>query len=263
MQQQPSGFLQVTGEMVSIVLLALAGRFIGFAQATLESGTPLSVDRALSYIADTVGLFAHPNHLALLLAVLSVAALIRIAIAYANRSVLLILKEHAGIDANELSWAQRAVRLPVAVLYRALSGIATLIGGLALAISFRLFNPEMPFGTSELWSYVQALAGGLSYATLGAILVLFALYGVAVAIIGYVASPAILTIDEMASGCRRTRILLLGPSAQKQCRPRTMPARDFARSQPLRRAGVLRGGGGMVVNAGCEQSRCERRLGSR
>ena len=204
MQQQPSGFLQVTGETVSIVLLALAGRFIGFAQATLESGTPLSVDRALSYIANTVGLFAHPNHLALLLAVLSVAALIRIAIAYANRSVLLILKEHAGIDANELSWAQRAVRLPVAVLYRALSGIATLIGGLALAISFRLFNPEMPFGTSELWSYVQALAGGLSYATLGAILVLFALYGVAVAIIGYVASPAILTIDEMASGCRRT-----------------------------------------------------------
>jgi len=106
-----------------------------------------------------------------LLAVLSVAALIRIAIAYANRSVLVILKEHAGIDSNELSWAQ---------------------------------NPEVPFGTSELWSFVQTLAGGLSYATLGAILVLFALYGVAVAIIGYVASPAILTIDEMASGCRRT-----------------------------------------------------------
>lgn len=204
MQQQPSGFLQMAGEMVSIVLLALAGRFIGFAQSTLESGTPLSVDRALSYIADTVGIFTHPNHLALLLAVLTVAALIRIAIAYANRSVLLILKEHAGLDANELSWAQRAIRLPVAVLYRALSGIATLIGGLALAISFRLFNPAIPFGTSELWSYVQALAGGFTYATLGAILVLFALYRVAVAIIGYVASPAILTIDEMASGCRRT-----------------------------------------------------------
>jgi len=58
MQQQPSGFLQMAGEMVSIVLLALAGRFIGFAQSTLESGTPLTVDRALSYIADTVGLFA-------------------------------------------------------------------------------------------------------------------------------------------------------------------------------------------------------------
>lgn len=204
MQQQPGGILQVAGEMVSIVLLALAGRFIGFAQSTLESGTPLSVDRALSYIADTVGLFAHPHHLVLLLAVLSVAALIRVAIAYANRSVLLILKEHAGIDTNELSWAQRAARLPVAVLYRALSGIATLIGGLALAIAFRLFNPEVPFGTSELWSYVEALASGITYATLGAILVLFALYGLAVAIIGYVASPAILTIDEMARGCRRT-----------------------------------------------------------
>jgi hypothetical protein len=173
------------------------------------------VDRAFSYIADTVGLFARPNHLALLLAVLSVAALIRIAIAYANRSVLLILKQ-AGIDASELSWAQRAVRLPVAVLYRALSGIATLIGGFALAISFRLLNPEVSFGTSELWSYVQALAGGLTYATLGAILVLFALYGVAVAIIGYVASPAILTIDEMANGCRRTPG---SPSRPKRAEP--------------------------------------------
>src|SRR5262249_14015487 len=149
-------------EMLSIVLLALAGRFIGFAQSTLESGTPLTVDRALSYIADTVGLFAHPNHLAFLLGVLSVAALIRIAIAYANRSVLLILKEHAGIDANELSWAQRAVRLPVAVLYRALSGIATLIGGLALAISFRLFNPEVAFRTSEL---SRRMLGSLSAQT--------------------------------------------------------------------------------------------------
>jgi hypothetical protein len=203
MQQRPSGLLQMAGEMVSIVLLALAGRFIGFAQSTLESGTPLSVGKAFNYIADTLGLFAHPDHLALLLAVLGVAALIRIGIAYANRSVLLILKEQAGLDANGLSWAQRAVRLPVAVLYRTLSGIATLVGGLALAIAFRLFNPDVPFGPSELWSYVQSLAGGLTYATLGAILALFALYGAAVAIIGYVASPAILTIDEMASGCRR------------------------------------------------------------
>jgi len=39
------------------------------------------------------------------------------------------------------------LRLPVAVLYRALSGIATLIGGLALAISFRLFNSEVAFGS--------------------------------------------------------------------------------------------------------------------
>lgn len=203
MQQRPSGFLQVAGEMASIVVLALTGRFIGFAQSTLESGIPLNVDKAFNYITDTLGLFARPDHLALLLAVLSVAALIRIGIAYANRSVLLILKEQAGIDANELSWGQRAVRLPVAVLYRVLSGIATLFGGFALAISFRFFNPEIPFGLSELWSYVQSRAGGLTYATLSAILVLFALYGVAVAIIGYIASPAILTIDEMASGCQR------------------------------------------------------------
>ncbi len=33
--QQPNGLLQVIGEMVSIVLLALTGRFIGFAQNTL------------------------------------------------------------------------------------------------------------------------------------------------------------------------------------------------------------------------------------
>ena len=32
--QQPNGVLQVVGEMVSIVVLALTGRFIGFAQAT-------------------------------------------------------------------------------------------------------------------------------------------------------------------------------------------------------------------------------------
>jgi len=47
------------------------------------------------------------------------------------------------------------------------------------------------------------LAGGLTCATWGAILVLFALYGVAIEIIGYIASPAILTIAEMATGCQR------------------------------------------------------------
>jgi hypothetical protein len=201
--QQPNGLLQVTGEMVSIVLLALTGRFIGFVQNTLESGTPLSVGRALGYIEDTFALFVSMEHVGLLLSVLAVAALIRIAIAYANRSVLLILKEHAGIDAGGLSWGQRAIRLPIAVIYRALSGIATLVGGLALATCFRLFNPEIAFGLHELSAYTQALSGGLSYATIGAILLLFGLYGLAVAIIGYIASPAILTIDEMASGCRR------------------------------------------------------------
>jgi len=204
MQRRTSSLLPVAGEMVSIVLLAFAGRFIGFAQMTLESGTPLDMGKAFNYIADTLGLFARPEHVALLLAVLGGAALIRMGIAYANRSVLLILKEQAGIDAHGLTWGQRAVRLPVAVLYRALSGVATLIGGLALAICFRLFNPEVPFGLTELWSYGQSLASGFTYATLGAILALLALYGVAVAIIGYIASPAILTIDEMASGCRRS-----------------------------------------------------------
>ena len=121
-----------------------------------------------------------------------------------------------GIDEGELSWGQRAVRLPVAVVYRALSGIATLVGGLALAICFRLFNPESPFGVNELSTYGRSLAGGLTYATLGALLVLFALYGVAVAIIGYVASPAILTIDEMASGCQRKPTL---PSRPERSEP--------------------------------------------
>jgi hypothetical protein len=201
--QQPSGALQVTGEMVSIVVLALTGRFISFAQNTLESGTPLSVEGALNYIGNTLGLFSRLDHVGLLLGVLTVAALVRIGIAYTNRSVLLILKEQAGIDAGGLSWGQRALRLPVAVLYRTLSGIATLVGGLALAICFRLFNPETPFGLTELSAYAHALGGGLTYSTLRAIFVLFALYGVAVAIIGYIASPAILTMDEMASGCRR------------------------------------------------------------
>ena len=200
--QQPNGLLQVIGEMVSIVLLALTGRFIGFAQNTLESATPLTMGRTFGYIGDILAMYTRLEHIALLLGVLVVAALIRIAIAYANRSVLLVLKEQAGIDEGELSWGQRAVRLPVAVVYRTLSGIATLVGGLALAICFRLFNPESPFGLNELTAYGQSLAGSLTYATLGALLMLFALYGVAVAIIGYVASPAILTLDEMASGCR-------------------------------------------------------------
>ena len=119
--QQPSGILQVAGEMVSIVLLALTGRFIGFAQNTLKSGTQLTVGRAFGYIADTVWMFTRVEHVALLLGVLVAAALIRIAITYANRSVLLVLKEQAGIDASGLSWGQRAMRLPVAVVYRALA----------------------------------------------------------------------------------------------------------------------------------------------
>ena len=189
--------------MISIALLALTGLFIGFAQNALESGTPLGVDRTFRYIADLLALFTDAEHIGLLVGVLLAAALIRIGIAYINRSVLMILKEHAGIDAGGLSWGQRALRLPIAVLYRALSGVATLVGGLGLAICFRLFNPESSFGLNDLLAYMYSLGSGLTYATIGALFVLFMLYGVTAAIVGYVATPAILTIDEMASGCRR------------------------------------------------------------
>ena len=200
--RQTNGILQVIGEMVSIVLLALTGRFIGFAQTTLESATPLTVGRALNYGLDILSMYRRVEHVVLLLGVLVLTSLIRIGIAYANRSVLLALRQRAGIAEENLSWGQRAVRLPIAVVYRGLSGIATLVGAIALALCFRLFDPDHPFGFAELASYAQSVASGISYATVGALLVLFGLYGVALAIIGYVASPAILTLEEMASGCR-------------------------------------------------------------
>jgi hypothetical protein len=140
-----------------------------------------------------------------LLSVLVGASLIRIAIAYANRSVLLGLRERAGIGKEYLTWGQRTMRLPLAAAYRTLSGVATLAGVIALAICFRLFNPEHPFGFSELGAYIQALAGGLTYSGVGALLLLFALYGVALAIIGYIASPAVLSLEEMAGGCQERR----------------------------------------------------------
>jgi hypothetical protein len=199
---RPNGLLQILGEMVSIVLLALTGRFIGVAQSALESATPLTVQRSLGYVFDILTLYTRIEYVALLIGTLLIASLIRIGIAYANRSVLMVLKERAGIDQQDLSWGQRASRLPIAVLYRGLSGIATLVGAIALAICFRLFNPENPFGVVELSAYVQALAASMNYATVGALVVLFALYGLALSIIGYVASPAILTLEEMASGCR-------------------------------------------------------------
>jgi len=90
----------------------------------------------------------------------------------------------------------------VAVVYRTLSGIATLVGGLRVAICFRLFNPESPFGMSELSTYAQSLAGASP-------MPLSALFSCCWSLWRggcdhrYVASPAILTIDEMASGCQR------------------------------------------------------------
>ena len=200
-----NGFLQVVGEMVSIVVLALTGRFIGFAQTTLESGVPLTIERALSHFTDILSVFAGLGYAGLLLSVLVGASLIRIGIAYANRSVLLGLRQRAGIGEEDLTWSQRTVRLPFAILYRTLSGVATLVGAIALAICFRLFNPENPFGFAELGAYVQSIAGGITYGGVGSLLLLFALYGVALAIIGYIASPAVLSLEEMASGCRRDR----------------------------------------------------------
>jgi hypothetical protein len=126
-------------------------------------------------------------------------------VALANRSVLLGLRQRAGIGEEDLTWVQRTVRLPFAAVYRTLNGVATLVGAIALAICFRLFNPDNPFGFSELAAYVQSLAGSLTYGGASALLLLFALYGVALAIIGYIASPAVLTLEEMAGGCQDRR----------------------------------------------------------
>jgi len=203
--RQFNGALQIVGEMVSIVMLALTGRFIGFAQTTLESGVPLTMERALRHFADIISVFTRPSYAGLLLSVLAGASLIRMGVAHANRSVLLGLRQRAGIGEEGLTWGQRTVRLPFAAVYRTLNGVATLAGAIALAICFRLFNPENPFGFSELGAYVQSLAGGLTYGGASALLLLFALYGVALAIIGYIASPAVLTLEEMAGGCQDRR----------------------------------------------------------
>ena len=116
--QQPNGFLQIVGEMVSIVVLAFTGRFIGFAQTTLELGVPLTIDRALGLVTDILSVFTRVGNAGLLLSVLVGASLIRIGIAYANRSLLLGLREKAGVAEADLSWDQRAARLPFAALYR-------------------------------------------------------------------------------------------------------------------------------------------------
>src|SRR5262245_38888382 len=140
--RQFNGALQVAGEMVSIVMLALTGRFIGFAQTTLESAVPLTMARVLRHFADILFVFAWPSYAGLLLSVLVCASLIRMGIAHANRSVLLGLRQRAGIGEEDLTWGQRTMRLPFAAAYRTLNGVATLVGAIALAICFRLFNPE-------------------------------------------------------------------------------------------------------------------------
>src|SRR5262249_42295038 len=135
--RQSKGVLRVIGEMVAIVVLALTSRFVGFAQTTLESGVPLTVERAFSYFMDLLSVFMRIGNMGLLVSVLGAASLIRISITYANRSVLFGLREIAGIDQKDLTWGQRALRLPFAIVYRSLNGVATLIGAVALAICFR------------------------------------------------------------------------------------------------------------------------------
>ena len=205
--RQSKGVLRVIGEMVAIVVLALTARFVGFAQTTLESGVPLTVERAFSYFMDLLSVFMRIGNMGLLVSVLGAASLIRISITYANRSVLFGLREIAGIDQKDLTWGQRALRLPFAIVYRSLNGVATLIGAVALAICFRLFNPESPFGFGDLVAYVQSIGSGMTFGGVGALVLLFALYGVALTIIGYIASPAVLSLEEMASGCRPERIM--------------------------------------------------------
>lgn len=203
--RQSNGVLQVIGEMVAIVVLALTARFVGFAQTALESGVPLTIERAFSYFMDLLSVFTRISNAGLLVSVLGAASLIRICITYANRSVLFGLRERAGINQDDLTWGQRTLRLPIAIVYRSLNGVATLIGAIALAICFRLFNPESPFGFGELVAYVQSIGSGLTFGGVGALVLLFVLYGVALTIIGYIASPAVLSLEEMASGCRRER----------------------------------------------------------
>src|SRR5262245_653783 len=99
--RQFNGVLQIAGEMISIVVLALTGRFIGFAQTTLESGVPLTMGRALGHFTDIASVFSRPSYAGLLLSVLVGASLIRIGIAYANRFVLLSLRQRAGIGEED------------------------------------------------------------------------------------------------------------------------------------------------------------------
>src|SRR5262249_29803979 len=80
-----------------------------------------------------------------------------------HRSVLFGLRERAGIDQGDLTWGQRTLRLPFSIVYRSLNGVATLIGAIALAICFRLFNPVSPF-TPERVDNVDVLLDRLTLA---------------------------------------------------------------------------------------------------
>ena len=66
---------------------------------------------------------------------------------------------------------------------------------------------------AELGAYVQSIIGGITYGSVGRSSRLFALYGIALAIIGYMASPAVLSLEEMASGCRSERRTPIRPKS--------------------------------------------------
>jgi hypothetical protein len=197
-----SSILHVTGEIASIVILALTARFIAFAQTTLEAGAPLTINEVLNHFVRLLSVFTQIDTLILLLLVLLVVSIVRRGIAYSNRAVLSGLGERAGIAQRDLTWGQRTLRLPFAFVYRTLNGISTFIGAIGLALCFRVFNPDSPMGVTEFASQAQSIATGLTYGSLGALLLLFVLYGLAFAIVGYVASPAILSLDEMATSCQ-------------------------------------------------------------
>src|SRR5215470_4221774 len=165
--RQSSSVLYVVGEIISIVLLALAGRFIGFAQTTLEAG-PLTVNAALDHFSRLLSVFTRIDTLSLLLSVLLITSFVRLGIAYVNRSVLSGLSERAGITHDDLTWGQRTLRLPFAIAYTTLNGIATFIGAIALAICFRLFNPDSPIGFSEFNAHAHAIVAGMTFGSVGA-----------------------------------------------------------------------------------------------
>jgi hypothetical protein len=54
---------------------------------------------------------------------------------------------------------------------------------------------------AEPSAYAQSLASGITYATVRVLCVLFVHRGAPLVILGYIASPTLLSLEEMASGC--------------------------------------------------------------
>jgi hypothetical protein len=199
MQQSSRAWHAIT-EMGALIALALTLRAGWFVQSTVEAGMPLTIERAWSFLLDMLLALGQPEKLLVLLGVVSGASIVRMALSYADRSILCYLKEEAGIDKPDLSWVERIVHFPAAVAYRGLSGIATLLGAIAVAVCFKLFDPTQPFETAELTSYVTSIVQGIANGGAQALVVFFLIYGIAATIFGYIASPLVLSIGEMARG---------------------------------------------------------------